>query len=87
MIYKDAEVLAQMLYSLSMFAVHSVADCSGSVDAQVGQKAACVPAVPSQLPRGETLALLLANIFGIHLPNRSFLHAALWGGGLFGSCN
>lgn len=52
MISKDAEVLAQMLYSLSMFAVHSVADYSGSVDAQVGQEAACVPAVPSQLPRG-----------------------------------
>lgn len=52
MIYKDAEVLAQMLYSLSMSAVHSVADCSGSVDAQVGQEAASVPAVPSQLQRG-----------------------------------
>lgn len=49
MIYKDAEVLAQMLYSLSMFAVHSMADCSGRADAQVGQEAACVPAVPSQL--------------------------------------
>ncbi|KAK4827864.1 hypothetical protein QYF61_022014 [Mycteria americana] len=35
MIYKDAEVLAQMLYSLSMFALHSVADYSGNVDAQM----------------------------------------------------
>lgn len=52
MIYKDAEVLAQMLYSLSMFALHSVADSSGSVDAQVEREAACVPAVPFQLQRG-----------------------------------
>lgn len=49
MIYKDAEALAQMLHSPSMFAVHSMADCSGSVGAQVGQEADCVPAVPSQL--------------------------------------
>ena len=51
MIYKDAEVLAQMLYSLSMFALHSVADYSGSADAQVGREAARVPAVPFQLQR------------------------------------
>lgn len=49
MIYKDAEVLAQMLHGLSMFALHSVADCSGNVDAQVGWEAARVPAVPFQL--------------------------------------
>lgn len=52
MIYKDAEVLAQMLYSLSMFALHSVADYSGSVNAQVGWEAAHVPAVAFQLQHG-----------------------------------
>lgn len=31
MIYKDAEELAQMLHSLSTFALHSMADCSGRV--------------------------------------------------------
>lgn len=49
MIYKDAELLAQMLYSLSMFALHSVAGYYGSVNAQVEWEAVPVPAVPFQL--------------------------------------
>ena len=81
MIYKDAEVLAQMLYSLSMYALHSMADYSGSVSAQVERNA--VVCASSALPdptQGKPWPLLLVNIFGIHLSNRSFLHAAFWGG-------
>lgn len=49
MIYKDAEVLAQMLYSLSMFALHSMRDYSKCVDAQVESEVAHVPAVPTKI--------------------------------------